>query len=94
MIKINISRNCKRYSANRRHTKLITNNIQKVLYENYTIFSSIGGFSSSCLRWKPTAPESPDPDAYGKTIQPFHQIPSGDQEGGGKARSTEEKSSY
>ncbi|MER0171943.1 MAG: hypothetical protein DU489_15360 [Nitrosomonas sp.] len=43
---------------------------------------------------KPTAPESPDPDAYGKTIQPFHQIPSGDQEGGGKARSTEEKSSY
>lgn len=43
---------------------------------------------------KPTAPESPDPDAYGKTIQPFHQIPSGDQEGGGKARSTTEKSSY
>lgn len=43
---------------------------------------------------KPTAPVSPDPDAYGKTIQPFHQIPSGDQEGGGKARSTEEKSSY
>jgi hypothetical protein len=43
---------------------------------------------------KPAAPESPDPDAYGKTIQPFHQIPSGDQEGGGKARSTEEKSNY
>ncbi len=43
---------------------------------------------------KPTAPETPDPDAYGKTIQPFHQIPSGDQEGGGKARSTTEKSSY
>ena len=43
---------------------------------------------------KPTAPETPDPDAYGKTIQPFHQIPSGDQEGGGKARSTEEKSNY
>lgn len=43
---------------------------------------------------KPTAPESPDPDAYGKTIQPFHQIPAGDQEGGGKARSTEEKSKY
>ena len=43
---------------------------------------------------RPTAPETPDPDAYGKTIQPFHQIPAGDQEGGGKARSTEEKSSY
>ncbi|MBX9896178.1 MULTISPECIES: hypothetical protein [unclassified Nitrosomonas] len=43
---------------------------------------------------KPTAPESPDPDAYGKTIQPFHQIPAGDQEGGGKARSTEDKSNY
>lgn len=43
---------------------------------------------------KPTAPETPNPDAYGKTIQPFHQIPSGDQEGGGKARSTEDKSNY
>ena len=43
---------------------------------------------------KPTVPEQPDPEAYGKTIQPFHQIPAGDQEGGGKARSTEEKSSY
>lgn len=43
---------------------------------------------------KPTAPETPNPDAYGKTIQPFHQIPSGDQEGGGKARSTTEKSNY
>jgi hypothetical protein len=43
---------------------------------------------------KPTAPETPNPDAYGKTIQPFHQIPAGDQEGGGKARSTTEKSSY
>lgn len=43
---------------------------------------------------KPTAPETPNPDAYGKTIQPFHQIPAGDQEGGGKARSTEEKSKY
>lgn len=43
---------------------------------------------------KPTAPETPNPDAYGKTIQPFHQIPADDQEGGGKARSTEEKSNY
>ena len=43
---------------------------------------------------KPTAPETPDPEAYGETIQPFHQIPSGDQEGGGKARSTEDKSNY
>jgi len=43
---------------------------------------------------KPTAPESPGPAAYGKTIQPFHQIPAGDQEGGGQARSTEEKSNY
>ena len=43
---------------------------------------------------KPTPPETPDPEAYGKTIQPFHQIPSGDQEGGGKARSTEDKSNY
>lgn len=42
----------------------------------------------------PTAPESPDPDAYGKTIQPFHQLPSGDQEGGGKARSIDEESNY
>ena len=22
---------------------------------------------------KPTAPETPDPEAYGKTIQPFHK---------------------
>ncbi|MBS0498569.1 MAG: hypothetical protein JSR51_13140 [Proteobacteria bacterium] len=43
---------------------------------------------------KPTAPETPNPDAYGKTIQPFHQIPADDQEGGGKARSTTEKSNY
>jgi len=43
---------------------------------------------------KPTAPESPDPAAYGKTIQPFHQIPAGGQEDGGQARSTEEKSNY
>jgi len=43
---------------------------------------------------KPAAPESPDPEAYGKTIQPFHQIPASDQEGGGQARSTEEKSNY
>jgi len=42
----------------------------------------------------PTAPESPDPDAYGKTIQPFHQLPAGDQEGGGKARSIEDESNY
>lgn len=43
---------------------------------------------------KPTAPETPDPEAYGKTIQPFHQLPAADQEGGGKARSTTEKSNY
>ncbi len=43
---------------------------------------------------RPTAPETPDPDAYGKTIQPFHQIPSDDQEGGGKARSIDSDSSY
>ena len=43
---------------------------------------------------KPSAPESPDPSTYGQTIQPFHQIPSGDQEGGGKVRSLTEKSSY
>lgn len=43
---------------------------------------------------RPTAPETPDPEAYGKTIQPFHQIPAGDQEGGGKPRSTEDKSNY
>ncbi|MDC8445015.1 MAG: hypothetical protein LV471_03700 [Nitrosomonas sp.] len=43
---------------------------------------------------RPTAPETPDPDAYGKTIQPFHQIPSGDQEGSGKARSIDSDSTY
>lgn len=43
---------------------------------------------------KPSAPETPDPSAYGKTIQPFHQIPAEAQEGGGKARSTEETSGY
>jgi hypothetical protein len=43
---------------------------------------------------KPSVPETPDPSAYGKTIQPFHQIPADAQEGGGKARSTEEKSNY
>ena len=43
---------------------------------------------------RPTAPETPDTDAYGKTIQPFHQIPSGDQEGGGKARSIDSDSAY
>lgn len=43
---------------------------------------------------KPSAPETPDPSTYGQTIQPFHQIPADAQEGGGKARSTEEKSGY
>ncbi|SFE37684.1 hypothetical protein [Nitrosomonas sp. Nm166] len=43
---------------------------------------------------RPTAPETPNPESYGKTIQPFHQIPASDQEGRGKARSTEEKSNY
>lgn len=43
---------------------------------------------------KPSAPESPDPSTYGQTIQPFHQIPAEAQEGGGKARSTQEKSNY
>ncbi len=42
----------------------------------------------------PSAPETPDPEAYGKTIQPFHQLPAGDQEGGGKPRSIEEESNY
>ncbi|MFO7579023.1 MULTISPECIES: hypothetical protein [Nitrosomonas] len=36
---------------------------------------------------KPSVPDSPDPSTYGQTIQPFHQIPSEDQEGGGKPRS-------
>lgn len=43
---------------------------------------------------RPSAPESPDPSTYGQTIQPFHQIPAGDQEGGGKARGITEKSAY
>ncbi|MCC7135084.1 MAG: hypothetical protein IT528_01605 [Nitrosomonas sp.] len=38
---------------------------------------------------KPSAPEGPDPEAYGKTIQPFHQIPDSAQEGGGKPRALE-----
>ena len=29
---------------------------------------------------KPTAPESPDPEAYGTTITPDHHIPDKDQE--------------
>jgi len=33
---------------------------------------------------KPTAPESPNPDSYGKTIQPSHNVPAEHQEGGGK----------
>ncbi len=39
---------------------------------------------------KPSAPVGPDADAYGKTIQPFHQIPDSAQEGGGKVRTLEE----
>jgi hypothetical protein len=35
---------------------------------------------------RPSAPDSPDPSTYGQTIQPFHQIPAEDQEGGGKPR--------
>jgi hypothetical protein len=35
---------------------------------------------------RPSAPDSPDPSTYGQTIQPFHQIPAADQEGGGKPR--------
>jgi hypothetical protein len=35
---------------------------------------------------RPSVPDSPDPSTYGQTIQPFHQIPDGDQEGGGKPR--------
>lgn len=42
---------------------------------------------------KPTASETQNPESYGKTIRPFHQIPVS-QEGGGKARSTEEESNY
>ncbi len=38
---------------------------------------------------KPSAPEGPDPEAYGKTVQPFHQIPDSAQEGGGKPRTLE-----
>jgi len=38
---------------------------------------------------KPSVPNSPDPLSYGKTIQPFHQIPAEDQEGGGKPREKE-----
>lgn len=33
---------------------------------------------------KPTVPASPDPDSYGKTIQPSHNVPAEHQEGGGK----------
>ncbi|UJP05421.1 MAG: membrane lipoprotein lipid attachment site-containing protein [Nitrosomonas sp.] len=58
------------------------------------LFLIVAIFALSACGGRPTVPESPDPQAYGKTIQPFHQIPSGDQEGGGKARSTEDKSSY
>ena len=42
----------------------------------------------------PSAPETPDPDAYGQTIQPFHQLPAADQEGGGEARSIHDESEY
>ena len=38
---------------------------------------------------KPSVPNSPDSSSYGKTVQPFHQIPAEDQEGGGKPRSIE-----
>lgn len=31
---------------------------------------------------KPSVPNSPDSSSYGKTVQPFHQIPAEDQEGG------------
>ena len=43
---------------------------------------------------KPTAPETPNPESYGKTTQPLHQIPASNQEDGGKARSTEKESNY
>lgn len=58
------------------------------------LFAVLAIFALVACGGKPTAPETPDPEAYGKTIQPFHQIPAGDQEGGGKARSTEDKSNY
>ncbi|HRQ05837.1 MAG TPA: hypothetical protein PK580_07725 [Nitrosomonas halophila] len=38
---------------------------------------------------KPSVPDSPDSSTYGQTIQPFHQIPADDQEGGGKPRSVD-----
>jgi len=38
---------------------------------------------------KPSVPNSPDSSSYGKTVQPFHQIPAEDQEGGGKPRRAE-----
>ena len=59
-----------------------------------TYFFTVSAILALVACGKPTAPETPDPEAYGKTIQPFHQIPAGDQEGGGKARSTEDKSNY
>jgi len=39
---------------------------------------------------KPSAPEGPDSATYGKTVQPFHQIPDSAQEGGGKPRALED----
>ncbi len=38
---------------------------------------------------KPSTPNSPDSSTYGKTVQPFHQIPAEDQEGEGKPRQVE-----
>ncbi|MCC6915688.1 hypothetical protein [Nitrosomonas sp.] len=38
---------------------------------------------------KPSTPNSPDSSTYGKTVQPFHQIPAEDQEGAGKPKQVE-----
>lgn len=43
---------------------------------------------------KSTAQETPNSESYGKTVQSFHQIPTGDQEDESDAKSTEEKSNY
>ncbi len=95
LIKINIADSYNGYYANRS----LKNNVNylltlkefcmkiKYLAAVVTVLMLIG-----C--GKPSAPETPDPSTYGQTIQPFHQIPSDAQDGGGKARSTQEKSGY
>lgn len=44
------------------------------------LFTILMAFALAACGDKPTAPESPDPSTYGKSIEPDHNVPEEDRE--------------